>query len=489
MADHSIYQTPLTGRYTSKEMQSVFSDDYKFKTWHDCWIALAEGEKELGIEAVTQEMIDELKANRDVINYDDAAKKEKELRHDVMAHIYAYGLSCPKAKPIIHLGATSQYVGCNTDLKQMREGTKIIKVKLVNTIYNMSSIADKYKDLACLGYTHFQSAQPTTIGKRFTLYIQDLLMDLDRIESLDFKARSIQGTTGTLESFSKLFKGDYEKVKKLQKIVAQKLGFDNVFDVTGQTYPRKFDIGVAEALAGIGESLYKFAVDIRLLSSMKCVDEPFEATQIGSSAMAYKRNPMRSERICSLSRDLMGMPKTFYDTAATQWFERTLDDSAIRRKNIPETFLLAEAVLILANNITNQSVDLKKTRPLTFYKNRLDRLLLEELPFSATEEILMNLVENKGQDRQQMHEIIRKHSVATGIAIKEDGKDNDLFERLANDSKFPFSKKELFSYVKNPINYTGFALEQTQEYLKNVVNPRLDRYKDILGKVDSDIKV
>lgn len=482
------YQEPLVSRYTSKEMQYIFSDDFKFQTWRKCWTALAEGEMELGLNVIKPEMVDELVAAQKTIDYELVSKKESQIRHDVMAHIFEYGTHCPTAKKIIHLGATSQYVGCNTDLIQIREATQLVKRELVNTISNLSEIAEKHKGLVTLAYTHYQPGQPTTIGKRITLYIQDLLTDLHAIESLEFKARGTKGTTGTQASYLELFDGNYEKVKTLDRLVSQKLGFDSIFPVTGQTYPRKFDTKVVETLAGIGVSLYKFAGDVRLLSNQKVVDEPFAIEQTSSSAMPYKRNPMRSERLCGLARKLTGLVPDFYNTAQNQWLERTLDDSAIRRMDIPQSFLLSDAILTLANNITNQDVDPEKGRPLTFYPNRIKKLLNEELPFMASEAILMDLAK-KGHDRQEIHEIIKKHSVQTAIAIKEQGSDNDLFTELGKDPNFPLSKQELNSYLENPQRFAGAAEIQTQEYLNEVVKPILENNKHLIGKTTTEIKV
>lgn len=482
------YQEPLVSRYTSKAMQHIFSDDFKFQTWRKCWTALAEAEMELGLDIIKPKMIDELVAAQKTIDYEVAKEEEKNIRHDVMAHVHEYGTHCLTAKGIIHLGATSQFVGCNTDLIQIREAMKLVKTGLVNVICNMAEIAEKYKELVCLGYTHYQPAQPTTIGKRFTLYIQDLLMDLESIESIKFKARGAKGTTGTQASYLELFNGDYEKVKALDRLIAEKLSFDEVFPVTSQTYPRKFDTKVAEAVAGIGVSLSKFAIDMRLLSNLKCVDEPFQLEQTGSSAMPYKRNPMRNERLSGLSLKPRSLVLDFYNVAATQWFERTLDDSAIRRMDIPQLFLLGEAMLILGNNITDQNVDPEKMRPLTFYPKRIKKLLNEELPFTASEAIIADLAK-KGHNRQEMHEIIKKHSVAAGLAIKEEGVDNNLFERLGNDKKFPLSKSELEIYLEKPERFAGAAKKQTEEYLEEYVNPVLKKYYVLIGQTDSKINV
>jgi len=482
------YVEPLVGRYTSKDMQYIFSEDFKFQSWRKCWTALAEAQMELGLGVITSEMVGELVAAQKTIDYDVARAREKAIRHDVMAHVHEYGTHCPKARGIIHLGATSMYVGDNTDLIQQREAMKLIRRGLVNVVNNMAQIADENGSLVCLGYTHGQPAQPTTMGKRFTLYIQDLLMDLESVEGIRFRARGAKGTTGTQASFLELFSGDYKKVKALDRLVSEKLGFDDVFPVTGQTYPRKFDSKVVESLAGIGVSLSKFASDIRLLSGLKCVDEPFQIDQTGSSAMAYKKNPMRSERLCSLSRKLIGLVGDFYHTAANQWFERTLDDSSLRRMDIPQAFLLADAVLILANNITDRNVDPEKGRPLTFYPARLGKLLNEELPFMATEAILMDLV-GQGRDRQEMHEFIKRHSNAAGIAVKEEGADNNLFERLEGDPEFPLNQDELAIYLENPLRFTGAAEQQTVEYLRDVVNPVLEERRDLIGKAEAEVNV
>lgn len=473
------YREPLVSRYTSAQMQHLFSEEFKFTTWKRCWIALAEALHENGVPVVTQKKIDELKKHADTVLFAEAEKKEREIRHDVMSHVHAFGVQAPGAKGIIHLGATSQFVVCNTDLIQMREGMQVIKRNLVHVIRNMGKIARTHKATATLGYTHYQAAQPTTVGKRMTLYIQDLMSDLDAIDTLIFKARSIRGATGTQASFKELFNGDYRKVKKAEQAIAVKLGFKSIFEVTGQTYPRKFDSKVAEVLAGIAVSLNKFATDLRLLSNLKVVDEPFAVNQTGSSAMPYKRNPMRSERLCGLARKLTGLVTDTYATASHQWFERTLDDSAIRRMDIPQMFLLAEAVLIIAGDITRQDADPAKTRPLTFYKNRMQRLMAEELPFFAIENILMDLVK-KGHDRQDMHELMKTHSVAAGRAIKENGVENDFFARLGGDDAFPLSEAELNQYCSFPERYTGFAAEQTSEYLKTVVTPRLRKYTALL---------
>ena len=479
--NRNIYQEPLVSRYTSSEMQELFSERFKFTTWRRCWVALAEAQHELGLELVTHEMVKELKEHVEDIDFDIAAAKEKEIRHDVMAHVYAYGLQCPKAEAIIHLGATSQFVVCNTDLIIQKKALALIKKALVNVISNLYSFCDTYKNMATLGFTHYQPAQPTTVGKRNTLYIQDLLMDLDYIENLEqqVKARGAKGTVGTQATFLELFHGDHAKVRELDRLVSKKLGFDRVFAVTGQTYPRKLDMKTSETLAGIGSSSHKFAVDLRLLSNLKVQEEPFAKKQVGSSAMAYKRNPMRSERMTGLARKLMGLPANFGATAANQWFERTLDDSAIRRMDMAQSFLLTDAILKLYMNITSDMV---------VYPKQIEKYLRNELPFMATEKILMACVE-RGKSRQEMHEIIRKHSVAAGLAVKEQGKENDLLVRLANDEHIPFTLKELETMIGNYQEFTGRAKEQTEEFLNEIVAPVLDKYHDLIGKVDSSLKV
>lgn len=479
--NREIYQEPLVSRYTSKEMQELFSERFKFTHWRKCWIALAEAQHELGLSAVTSAMVDELKAHVDTIDFDLAAKKEKEIRHDVMAHVYAYGKQCPLAEPIIHLGATSQFVVCNTDLIIQQQALQLIKRSLVNVIANLASFCDQHKDLATLGYTHYQPAQPTTVGKRNTLYIQDLLMDLEYIECLEqqVKARGAKGTVGTQATFIELFDNDHEKVRQLDRLVAEKLGFTDVFPVTGQTYPRKLDMKTAETLAGVGASSHKFAVDLRLLSNLKMQEEPFTSKQVGSSAMAYKRNPMRSERLTGLARKLMGLPANFAATAGNQWFERTLDDSAIRRMDIAQAFLLCDAILKLYINITSDMV---------VYPKQIERHLNEELPFMATEKILMACVE-QGESRQEMHEVIREHSVAAGLAVKNEGSHNDLIDRLADDSRVPFDRKNLENLLGGYQSFTGRAAQQTEEFLREVVQPVLDNYKGFVGNVDAQLSV
>ncbi len=478
---HAVYQEPLVSRYTSREMQELFSDRFKFTQWRRCWVALAEAQHELGLELVTREMVDELKAHIEDIDFDLAAAKEKEIRHDVMAHVFAYGQQCPKAEAIIHLGATSQFVVCNTDLVIQKKAWALVRRNIVNVIANLADFAEKYKDMATLGYTHFQPAQPTTVGKRQTLYIQDLLMDMAAMDSLEpqIKARGAKGTVGTQATFLELFHGDHDKVRQLDKLVARKLGFNDVFDVTGQTYPRKLDMQTITTLAGIGMSAHKFAVDLRLLSNLKVQEEPFARKQVGSSAMAYKRNPMRSERMTGLARKLMGLVPNFAATAANQWFERTLDDSAIRRMDLAQGFLLTDAILKLYMNITADMV---------VYPAQIERYLKMELPFMATEKILMACVE-KGVSRQYAHEIIREHAVAAGLAVKEQGKDNDLVQRLANDERIPFTLAELEDMLGNYQEFTGRATEQTDEYLKNKVYPLLEKYHSLIGTADDQILV
>ena len=479
--NHDIYQEPLVSRYTSREMQELFSERFKFTHWRRCWVALAEAQHELGLAAVTADMVAELKAHVDDIDYDLARAKEREIRHDVMAHVFAYGQQCPLAEPIIHLGATSQFVVCNTDLLIQKRALALVKRSLVKVIANLADFAQNHKDLATLGFTHYQPAQPTTVGKRATLYLQDLLMDLDYVEQLEgqIKARGAKGTVGTQATFIELFNGDHARVRELDRRVAEKIGFDQVFAVTGQTYPRKLDMKIAETLAGIAASAHKFAVDLRLLSNLKVQEEPFESKQVGSSAMAYKRNPMRSERMTGLARKLMGLPANFAATAANQWFERTLDDSAIRRMDLAQAFLLSDAILKLYINITADMV---------VYPKQIEKHLLAELPFMATEKILMACVE-RGKSRQEMHEVIREHSVAAGLDVKNQGVDNNLLARLASDSRVPFDQDELLGLVSNFQQFTGRAAEQTSEFLEEVVHPVLHKYSDLGGDIDASLQV
>ncbi len=479
--NRNVYNEPLVSRYTSPEMQVLFSESYKFTHWRKCWLALAEAQHELGLELVSKEMVDELKTHVSDIDFELAAAKEKEIRHDVMAHVFVYGQQCPKAEAIIHLGATSQFVVCNTDLHIQRKALILIKKDLINVIANLAGFAVKYKDLATLGFTHYQPAQPTTVGKRNTLYIQDLLMDLEYIEYLtvQLKARGAKGTVGSQATFLELFKGDHGKVKALDELVAKKLGFSDVFPVTGQTYPRKLDMKLSETLAGIGASAHKFAVDLRLLSNLKMQEEPFSKKQVGSSAMAYKRNPMRSERMTALARKLMGLPANFAATGANQWFERTLDDSAIRRMDIAQTFLLTDAILKLYLNITSDMV---------VYPKQIEKYLRSELPFMATEKILMACVE-RGESRQEMHEIIREHSIAAGLRVKQEGEENDLIDRLGNDERVPFAKDELDRLLGNYSDFTGRSAEQVDDYINEVVQPVLEKHKELLGNVNASLKV
>ncbi len=480
--NREIYQEPLVSRYTSKEMQQLFSEKTKFTTWRKCWVALAEAQYELGLtDIVTAEMIEELKANVENIDYDLAAAKEKEIRHDVMAHVFEYGTKCPKAAGIIHLGATSQFVVCNTDLFVQKKAFELIRSALLQVIKNLAFFCDRFKDLPTLGYTHYQPAQPTTVGKRNTLYLQDLLTDLEYVDFfLDrIRARGAKGTVGTQATFIELFKGDHQKVRQLDELVAKKLGFAGTLPVTGQTYSRKLDMKLAETLSGIGATAHKFAVDLRLLSNLKTQEEPFAKNQTGSSAMAYKRNPMRSERMTGLARKLMGLPQNFAGTYANQWFERTLDDSAIRRMDIPQAFLLTDAILKLFVNITSDMV---------VYPKQTEKHLRSELPFMSTEKILMEAVE-RGESRQEMHEIVKEHSVIAGKVVKEEGKENDLLMRLAGDERIPFTIKELQDIIGDYHQFTGRAAEQTHEFLVEVVNPILKANAESIGEFDASLSV
>lgn len=464
------YESPLSARYASKEMKYIFSPDKKFRTWRKLWIALAESEKELGLP-ITQEQIDELKAHADDINYDVAQEREKIVRHDVMSHVYAYGVQCPNAKGIIHLGATSCYVGDNTDIIIMTEGLKLIRNKLITVIRNLSKFADEYKALPTLAFTHFQPAQPTTVGKRATLWLQELLMDLEDVEYQLSKAKLLgsKGTTGTQASFLELFDGDHEKCKMLDHKIAEKMGYKACFPVSGQTYSRKLDSQFLNVLAGIAQSAAKFSNDIRLLQHLKEVEEPFEKNQIGSSAMAYKRNPMRSERIGSLSRYVMVDVLNGYFTTATQWFERTLDDSANKRLSVPEAFLAVDGILSLYANVADG---------LVVYPKVIEQRLRKELPFMATENIMMDAVKKRGADRQQLHERIREHSMAASRVVKVEGGENDLLERIAADEAFGVTLEELEKILK-PENYTGRAKEQTEDFLNECVKPVLEKYADV----------
>ena len=473
-----VYESPLNSRYASREMKYIFSPDFKFRTWRKLWIALAESEQELGLP-ITDEQIAELKAHADDINYDVAEAREREVRHDVMSHVYAYGVQCPKAKGIIHLGATSCYVGDNTDVIIMTEGLKLIRKKMVNLIDRLSKFADEYKTMPCLAFTHFQPAQPTTVGKRASLWLMDLLMDFSALEFQLSQMRLLgsKGTTGTQASFMELFEGDTEKVVALDRKIAEKMGFSSVFPVSGQTYPRKLDSQVLFVLSGVAQSAHKFSNDLRLLQHLKEIEEPFEAHQIGSSAMAYKRNPMRSERIASLARYVIADATNPAVTAATQWFERTLDDSANKRISIPEAFLATDAILELYINIVSG---------LVVYPKMIEKRLNDELPFMATENILMAAVK-KGGDRQELHERIRQHSMAAGKVVKVEGKPNDLLERIAADPAFGMTIEELRAELV-PQNFVGRAPQQVAQFLQNDVQPILDRYRDLLG-LEVEIKV
>lgn len=452
-----IYESPLSSRYADQKMKYLFSPDMKFRTWRKLWIALAEAEKELGLP-VTQEQIDEMKAHQDDINYDVAEKREKEVRHDVMSHVYAFGVQCPKAKPIIHLGATSCYVGDNTDVIIMTEALRLVQKKLVGVISTLSEFARKYKDLPTLAFTHFQPAQPTTVGKRACLWIQDLLMDLEDVEYQLSKAKLLgsKGTTGTQASFLELFEGDHSKCRRLDQLIAEKMGYQSCFAVSGQTYSRKLDSQMLNVLAGIAQSAAKFSNDIRLLQHLKEVEEPFEKNQIGSSAMAYKRNPMRCERICSLARYLMADAMNAPMTASTQWLERTLDDSANRRIALPEGFLCADAILRLAQNVTNG---------LHVNERVIEKTVKEYLPFIATENLMMEAVK-RGGDRQELHEIIRRCSMAATARMK-DGGDCDLLDRLAGEPSFGLSRGDM-ERLLNPELYTGRCAQQVEDFVQSI---------------------
>ena len=472
------YNSPLSERYASKEMQYLFSPDMKFRTWRRLWIALAETEKELGLD-ITQEQIDELKAHAEDINYEVALAREKEVRHDVMSHVYAYGVQCPKAKGIIHLGATSCYVGDNTDMIVMAQALKLVKKKLVNVIAELARFADQYKDLPTLAFTHFQPAQPTTVGKRATLWMQEFCMDL---EDLDYVLSSLKllgskGTTGTQASFLELFNGEQEKIDRIDPMIAEKMGFSECYPVSGQTYSRKVDTRVANVLAGIAASAHKMSNDIRLLQHLKEVEEPFEKNQIGSSAMAYKRNPMRSERIASLSRYVMIDALNPAVTSAVQWFERTLDDSANKRLSIPEGFLAADGILDLCLNVVDG---------LVVYPKVIEKRLRSELPFMATENIMMDAVK-AGGDRQELHERIRVLSMEAGKNVKIEGKDNNLLELIAADPAFPLTLDDLQSAME-PSRYVGRSREQVESFLARVAAPILEENKELLG-VKAEINV
>ena len=474
----NLYNSPLNSRYASKEMSFIFSDDMKFSTWRKLWVALAEGERSLGIN-ITEEQINELKANINNINYDEARKREKEVRHDVMSHVYAYGLQCPNAKGIIHLGATSCYVGDNTDIIIMRDALLLIKKKLITVLNHLSNFAMKYKDMPTLGFTHFQPAQLTTVGKRATLWMQDLVIDIENIDFVlaKLKLRGVKGTTGTQASFMNLFEGDEEKIKSLDTYVAEKMGFEKSYGVTGQTYPRKIDSIILNTLSEVAQSAYKFSNDLRLLQSIKEIEEPFEKHQIGSSAMAYKRNPMRSERMSSLARTVIVNALNPAITAATQWFERTLDDSANKRISVPEAFLALDGVLNLYINIAESMV---------IYDKVIAKHVNEELPFMATENIMMECTK-RGCDRQELHERIREHSMAAAKRVKGEGLSNDLIERIMADDYFKLTKEEILDII-DPLKFIGSAPSQVVEFIDEYVTPIIDENKDAL-EIKSEINV
>ena len=471
------YTSPFCERYASKEMQYIFSPDKKFKTWRKLWIALAETEYELGLSengkpVISQEQIDELKAHAEDINYDVAKEREKMVRHDVMSHVYAYGVQCPKAAGIIHLGATSCYVGDNTDVIVMTEAMKLVRKKLLNVINELSKFAMEYKDLPTLAFTHFQPAQPTTVGKRATLWLQELMLDLSDLDYMigQQKLLGCKGTTGTQASFLELFNGDHEKVRQIDKKIAEKMGFEACYPVSGQTYSRKVDSRVLNVLSGIAQSAHKFSNDIRLLQHLKEIEEPFEKNQIGSSAMAYKRNPMRSERIASLSNYVMADALNPAFTAATQWFERTLDDSANKRVSVPEAFLAIDGILDLYLNVVDG---------LVVYDKVIYQRFMKEIPFMATENIMMDAVK-RGGNRQELHELIREYSMQAGATVKKEGKENNLVDLIAADPAFGMTKEEIEAILE-PKNFVGRATEQTEEFITEFVKPVLDANKDILG--------
>lgn len=476
--EHNIYQNPLITRYASNEMAEIFSDEAKIKLWRKLWIVLAESQKELGLN-ITDEQIAELKQYQNDINWQTAQERERIVRHDVMAHVYAFGEQAKSAKPIIHLGATSCYVTDNAEIIMIYNALEVVKKKVVTLIDKLSNFAQKYKDLVTLGFTHFQAAQPTTVGKRATLWIQDLIIDFEYLEFLtnNIKLRGVKGTTGTQASFLKLFDGDSQKVQQLEKLVIKKLGFDAAYGVTGQTYTRKFDYSVLSALSMIAQSASKFANDLRLLQHLKEIEEPFEKNQIGSSAMAYKRNPMRSERICALARFVLSLPINASMTTSTQWFERTLDDSANKRIVIPQAFLAIDGVLNLYLNISENMV---------VYENMIKKHLVEELPFMATEEILMECVANGG-DRQELHEKIRQHSVMSAAEVKQKGNPNDLLKRIANDPAFE-SVKDKLDILTDAKRFAGRAAEQVNEFYNNEIKTLIERNKKYLG-AESEVKV
>ncbi len=475
----AVYESPLSSRYASDEMLYLFSQDKKFTTWRRLWIALARAEMNLGLP-VTQQQIDEMEAHKDDINYDVAREEEKRLRHDVMAHVHAFGQQCPSAAGIIHLGATSCYVGDNTDVLLMREGLQLIRKRLVNVIAALAKFAEEYKAMPTLGFTHYQPAQLTTVGKRATLWLNELLMDLDELDyrMTTLKLRGAKGTTGTQASFLELFDGDHEKVKRLEKMVAEEMGVEGVVPVCGQTYSRKMDTGVISTLAGIASSASKFAGDMRLLAHMKEIEEPFEKNQIGSSAMPYKRNPMRCERICALGRYVMADVMNPQITAATQWFERTLDDSANKRLSVPEAFLAVDAILGIYQNVASG---------LVVHPKVIEKHILEELPFMASENIMMDAVK-RGGNRQELHERIRVHSIEAGRQVKDLGKPNNLIDLIAADPMFGMTKEELTAHLE-PKNYIGRCPQQVDDFLKTCVNPVLEQYQELIDQKDVELKV
>ena len=476
---YNIYANPLIDRYCSKDMSYIFSPQYKFSTWRRLWVALAESEKELGLN-ITDEQINELKANINNINFEEARQIEKEVRHDVMSHVKAYGLQCDSAKGIIHLGATSAYVGDNTDVVQMNEALKLIRIKLVNLISNLKDFAIKYKDIPTLGFTHFQAAQLTTVGKRSCLWAQDLVIDLEdinfRIDNM--KLRGVKGTTGTQASFLSLFENDHEKVKQLDKLVCEKMGYKASYAVSGQTYTRKLDYQVLSVLSSIAQSMHKMTNDIRLLQSLKELEEPFGKNQIGSSAMAYKRNPMRSERIASLSKFVIAESLSPALVQATQWLERSLDDSANKRLAVPQAFMAVDAILEIGINVTDG---------LVVYENIINKHINEELPFMATETILMEAVK-RGGDRQELHEVIREYSMQAAKRVKQEGKDNNLLELILEDcDTFKMSREEILD-IMDPKNFIGRAPEQVVEFVEEIVNPAINEYKEQIGiKIDLNV--
>ncbi len=473
------YKNPLEERYSSREMLYNFSPENKFRTWRKLWIALAEIQRDLGLD-ISEEQIAELKAKAEEIDFEAAAVYEKKFRHDVMAHVHTYGDAAPSAKGIIHLGATSAFVGDNTDLIQLRDGLQLIRRQMVSLMKKLSGFALQYKDLPTLGFTHYQPAQLTTVGKRATLWLQSLLLDFEELEFFleTLRFRGVKGTTGTAASFLELFEGDYSKVKHLDKELSARFGFTKVFGVSGQTYDRKIDAKVTALLSNIAQSAHKFSNDLRLLQNLKELEEPFEKDQIGSSAMAYKRNPMRSERIGALAKFVMSLSSSSAMVASTQWFERTLDDSANKRLTIPQAFLAVDAILLIWNNIMSG---------LVVYENRIHKHIMEELPFMATEYVIMEEVK-AGGDRQEIHETIRVHSMEASKQVKMEGKANDLMERLQNDSSLKMDKSEL-GKIMDPVNFIGFAPVQTEEFIRHEVQPVLELYSDLVSDGEIDLKV